>query len=88
MAGNCLMPGQVTYRWSRGGPPRPLLIKSPVHTARLRIWLKLFPNAKFVYIHRHPIEVRGCISFRCGGASHLGAGVHPIVVRGGRSEVR
>ncbi|GFR47685.1 hypothetical protein Agub_g9433 [Astrephomene gubernaculifera] len=38
-------------------PPPPLLIKSPVHTARLRTWLRLFPRARFVYVHRHPLEV-------------------------------
>lgn len=40
-----------------GQSPKPLLIKSPVHTARLRMWLSMFPKAKFIYIHRHPIEV-------------------------------
>ncbi|GLC59101.1 hypothetical protein PLESTB_001448300 [Pleodorina starrii] len=38
-------------------PPPPLLIKSPVHTARLGIWLRLFPRARFIYVHRHPLEV-------------------------------
>ncbi|KAG2423478.1 hypothetical protein HYH02_015320 [Chlamydomonas schloesseri] len=40
-------------------PPQPpmLLIKSPVHTARLGTWLRLFPRARFVYVHRHPLEV-------------------------------
>ena len=36
---------------------RQLLLKSPCHTARVRLLLKLFPNAKFVYIHRNPYEV-------------------------------
>lgn len=36
---------------------RPLLLKSPPHTARVRILLKLFPDAKFIHIHRHPAEV-------------------------------
>jgi omega-hydroxy-beta-dihydromenaquinone-9 sulfotransferase len=34
-----------------------LLIKSPVHTARIPLLRKIFPKAKFIYIHRHPDEV-------------------------------
>lgn len=34
-----------------------LLIKSPVHTARVPLLRALFPKAKFIYIHRHPDEV-------------------------------
>ena len=34
-----------------------LLIKSPIHTARVPLLRKLFPKAKFVYIHRDPFEV-------------------------------
>jgi len=36
---------------------KPLLIKSPVHTARVKLFLKLFPKARFVYMHRDPYEV-------------------------------
>lgn len=36
---------------------RRLLLKSPVHTARVPLLRRLFPRAKFVYIHRHPDEV-------------------------------
>ena len=36
---------------------RPLLLKSPPHTARIRMILELFPNAKFVHIHRDPYVV-------------------------------
>lgn len=39
-------------------PAKPLLVKSPVHTARVRLLLKLFPRARFVFIHRHPLQVR------------------------------
>jgi len=35
---------------------RPLLLKSPPHTARIRRLLELFPEAKFVHIHRHPFR--------------------------------
>jgi hypothetical protein len=34
-----------------------LFIKNPVNTARIRTILKLFPNARFIYIKRNPIEV-------------------------------
>ncbi|KAL6759579.1 P-loop containing nucleoside triphosphate hydrolase protein [Haematococcus lacustris] len=37
--------------------PRPLLIKSPVHTARLAWWRSAFPQARYLYIHRHPVQV-------------------------------
>ena len=36
---------------------RRLVIKSPIHTGRINILRKIFPKAKFVYIHRNPIEV-------------------------------
>jgi omega-hydroxy-beta-dihydromenaquinone-9 sulfotransferase len=36
---------------------RPLVLKSPAHTARIRLLLELFPQAKFVHIHRHPYAV-------------------------------
>ena len=35
-------------------PRRRLLIKSPVHTARVPLLRRLFPRASFVYLHRHP----------------------------------
>lgn len=34
-----------------------LISKNPPHTARIPQLLELFPNAKFVYIHRNPYEV-------------------------------
>ena len=36
---------------------KPLIIKSPPHTARIRLLLEMFPNAKFVHIRRNPCEV-------------------------------
>lgn len=36
---------------------RSLLLKSPPHTARIRMLLDIFPNARFVHIHRNPHEV-------------------------------
>jgi hypothetical protein len=36
---------------------RPLVLKSPPHTARIRLLLEMFPDARFVHIHRHPYQV-------------------------------
>lgn len=36
---------------------RRLVLKNPVNTARIRMLLELFPDAKFVHIHRSPYEV-------------------------------
>lgn len=36
---------------------RTLVLKSPPHTARIRILLEMFPKAKFVHIHRDPYRV-------------------------------
>lgn len=37
--------------------PRRLVLKSPCHTGRVRFLLKLFPNSKFIFIHRNPYDV-------------------------------
>ncbi|GAC1473015.1 MAG: sulfotransferase [Isosphaeraceae bacterium] len=36
---------------------RPLLLKSPPHTGRIKLLLDLFPDARFVHIHRDPYTV-------------------------------
>src|SRR5262249_48335460 len=36
---------------------RPIVLKSPPHTARIRLLLDIFPDAKFVHIHREPYTV-------------------------------
>jgi hypothetical protein len=36
---------------------RYLVLKSPTHTARIRLLLEMFPDARFVYICRHPYAV-------------------------------
>lgn len=36
---------------------RPLILKSPNHTARIKLLLELFPKARFIHLHRHPYEV-------------------------------
>ena len=35
-------------------PGKPIIFKSPPHTARLKLLADLFPQAKFVHIHRDP----------------------------------
>ena len=36
---------------------KPLVLKSPTHTARIRLLLEVFPDAKFVHIRRDPYAV-------------------------------
>lgn len=36
---------------------KPLILKSPAHTCRIRLLLEMFPDAKFVHIHRDPFSV-------------------------------
>lgn len=43
---------KLTYKYGRT-----LLLKSPSHTARIALLRELFPDAKFIHIHRHPAEV-------------------------------
>jgi len=51
---------KVTIRDSK-----PIVMKSPSHTYRIKQILRLFPDAKFVYIHRNPYEViRSAIHLR------------------------
>jgi omega-hydroxy-beta-dihydromenaquinone-9 sulfotransferase len=38
-------------------PTKRVLLKSPVHTGRIKILLEIFPNAKFIHVHRNPYEV-------------------------------
>jgi omega-hydroxy-beta-dihydromenaquinone-9 sulfotransferase len=64
---NCASPAMLTefagaYRrllqiatLEAGG--RQLLLKNPVNTARVRLLLELFPDAKFIHIHRSPYDV-------------------------------
>ena len=39
------------------GKEKQLLLKNPHNTGRVKILLQLFPNAKFIFIHRNPYEV-------------------------------
>ncbi len=36
---------------------KPLLLKNPHNTSRVKELLELYPNAKFIYIHRNPFDV-------------------------------
>ncbi len=36
---------------------RPLILKSPPHTCRIALLLKMFPDARFVHIYRHPLTI-------------------------------
>jgi hypothetical protein len=36
---------------------RPLILKSPPHTCRIRLLREMFPQARFVHIHREPFTV-------------------------------
>src|SRR5262249_52516062 len=36
---------------------RPLILKSPPHTARVRLLLELFPKARFIHVYREPYTV-------------------------------
>ncbi len=42
---------QLTHRVAR------LVLKSPPHTGRLRTLIQLFPNARFVHMVRHPVDI-------------------------------
>jgi LPS sulfotransferase NodH len=43
---------KLTWRYGK-----PLALKSPTHTGKVRILLQMFPDAKFVHIHRNPYKV-------------------------------
>lgn len=44
---------KLTYKY----PDKSLLLKSPANTGRLRELYELFPDARFIHIHRNPYEV-------------------------------
>ncbi len=43
---------KLTFKYGK-----PLLLKSPPHTARIKELLEMFPEARFVHVHRHPHAV-------------------------------
>lgn len=48
----CTFVKKLTYKYQRA-----ILLKSPPHTARIKLLLELFPGARFVHIHREPYTV-------------------------------
>ena len=38
------------------GNSHPLMLKSPANTARIPLLLEMYPDARFIHIHRHPYE--------------------------------
>jgi hypothetical protein len=50
---------------------RPLVLKTPSNSARVRLLSELLPEARFVYIHRNPYDiVRSQLSMRSAVAPH------------------
>ena len=45
------------YRRLLLGHGKPLVMKSPAHAARLKLLTKLFPDARFIYLARNPLDV-------------------------------
>jgi omega-hydroxy-beta-dihydromenaquinone-9 sulfotransferase len=63
---------------------RRLVLKNPVNTARVRLLLELFPDAKFIHVYRSPYDV-------FASTGHMHARMLPITTlqslpRGSRSE--
>jgi hypothetical protein len=60
--------------WKYG---RPLVLKSPPHTCRIKVLLEMFPEARFVHIHRDPYAVFQSsrrtfrVNFELTGLQHL-----------------
>jgi omega-hydroxy-beta-dihydromenaquinone-9 sulfotransferase len=60
--------------WKYG---RPLLLKSPPHTGRIKLLLDTFPDARFVHIHRDPYVIfqstqrQNEVSLRTMGLQHV-----------------
>jgi hypothetical protein len=59
---------KLTFKY--GG--RPAVLKSPPHTARIRLLLETFPGARFVHIRRNPYDV-------FASTGHLWRKVLPVV---------
>lgn len=48
---------KVLKRIALSGNGKRILIKNPVHTARVKILLEIFPDAKFIYLYRNPYTI-------------------------------
>lgn len=46
-----------------------LILKNPAHTGRVDLLLEMFPDARFIFLHRHPVDV-----FYSTRRLHLNAG--------------
>ncbi len=58
---------------------RPLLLKSPHHTARIKTLLEIFPDAKFIHIRRNPYHTfRSTYSLYKNTVANLGFGKRDI----------
>ena len=59
----------------RAGPHKRLLLKSPVHTARIETLLDIFPHACFICVHRDPYAVfaSGKVAARARGLARARA---------------
>jgi hypothetical protein len=63
---------KLTWKYNR-----PLLLKSPPHTSRMKLLLDMFPDARFVHIYRNPYVVfqstrrQTQVSLRTMGLQHL-----------------
>jgi omega-hydroxy-beta-dihydromenaquinone-9 sulfotransferase len=63
---------KLTWKYNR-----PLLLKSPPHTGRIKLLLAMFPDARFVHIHRNPYVVfqstqrQTEVTLRTMGLQHL-----------------
>ncbi len=48
---------QILKKISLQNGGKPLMLKNPPNTGRIKALLELFPNAKFIYIYRNPYQV-------------------------------
>lgn len=44
---------KLTLHWDG----RPLLVKNPVYTARVALLRQMFPDARFIHVHRDPVRI-------------------------------
>ena len=56
---------------------KPVVLKSPAHTGRIRTLLRMFPGAKFVHIHRNPYDVFASCRFTFQKVAEWCAMQHP-----------
>jgi omega-hydroxy-beta-dihydromenaquinone-9 sulfotransferase len=64
---------KVAYR----NPGKPVVLKSPAHTGRIRTLLRMYPDARFVHIHRNPYDVFASCRFTFQKVAEWCALQHP-----------